>query len=370
MRDDKRTTKVFCLSGTAPANFLFFSQNISMKLLLSLLLLIFSIPAFADTTSYVLLIHGGAGSIRSGSLSPRAEAAYRNGLQAALDAGGAVLKRGGSALDAVTAAVQVLEDDSMFNAGRGAVFTHEGRNELDASIMDGRNLDAGAVAGITTIKNPVRAARAVMEHSPHVMLSGPGAERFAQSQGLEVVDPAYFFTYSRWRSLQQARRADSLRGITDSSRGMIRSAHPDFKFGTVGAVALDRNGHLAAATSTGGMTNKRWGRVGDSPIIGAGTYADDQSCAVSCTGHGEYFIRLVMAKSLSDYITLAGLSLQAAADTMIHHKLAGLGGAGGLIALDRKGNMAMPFNTSGMFRAWLRADGSSAILMYSDEPKR
>ena len=251
---------------------------------------------------FVLVIHGGAGTILKSQMSPEKEKAYTAALTEALEKGSAILNKGGSALNAVEASVRILEDNPLFNAGKGAVFTNEGKNELDASIMNGKTLEAGAVAAVTTIKNPVSAARAVMEKSPHVMMVGKGAEQFAKEQGLEIVDPSYFHTESRWRGLQKAKQEDSLHEI---KKDTIRShAFSEFfyspsgvggKYGTVGAVALDQHGNLAAATSTGGMTNKKFGRVGDSPIIGAGTYANNKTVAISSTGWGEYFIRLVMA---------------------------------------------------------------------------
>lgn len=290
-------------------------------------------------------------------MKPEDREAYKAGLKAALVAGYAVLDSGGSALDAVTLAVRLLEDDSLFNAGRGAVLTRSGGVELDASIMDGRTLQAGAVAGVKTVRNPVLAARAVMERSPHVMFAGAGADSFAAEQGLTPVPAKYFLTeksrasLQRWRvgEAERRRKADSARG-----RGALFN-HPDQKWGTVGAVALDKAGHLAAATSTGGMTGKRPGRIGDAPVIGAGTYANDSTCAVSCTGWGEYFIRLSMAKSVSDRMELAGESLEESAKTMIHHKLPALGGDGGLIAVDKDGAVTMPFNTEGMFRGVMRS---------------
>ena len=330
----------------------------SETMLKAVILLLFPLILLAGegpTKEWVLVVHGGAGSIDTQNLDPSQRQRYEKALTAALDAGAAILDQGGSALDAVQAAVMILEDDSLFNAGRGAVFTAGGTNELDASIMDGRTLRAGAVAGIKTIRNPICAARKVMEESGHVFLTGKGAERFAQEQGCMAVDPAWFFTEARWKSLLRAKKADSLTRAGDTI-GKTRTTHRDWKYGTVGAVALDRNGNLAAATSTGGMTNKKFGRVGDSPMIGAGTYADNKTCAISCTGWGEYFIRLVMAKSVSDRMELAGMSLANAANEMILKKLPALGGDGGLIAVDHRGNIAMPFNTKGMFRGIARKD--------------
>lgn len=318
--------------------------------------------ATAQTPRFVLVVHGGAGAL--GGIPEHKQLAFRAGLSRALKAGYTVLKEGGTAVDAVTATVKVLEDDSLFNAGKGAVFTYEGKNELDASIMDGWNLKAGAVAGVTTVKNPITAARAVMEQSPHVMMAGRGAEHFAATHGCTIVKPSYFYTSSRWKDLQRARKVIDQGSKTSGRSGMLQSGNTDWKYGTVGAVALDAFGHLAAGTSTGGMTAKRWNRIGDSPIIGAGTYANNATCAVSCTGWGEYFIRLGVAKSISDMMEYRGESVQEAANTMIFEKLAALGGDGGLIALDRNGNFAMPFNTTGMFRGYVREDGTITTEIY------
>lgn len=311
----------------------------------------------------VLVIHGGAGTITRANMTPEREKAYQAALEQALLAGYQVLNKGGSSLDAVEAAVRIMEDNPLFNAGRGAVFTNEGRNELDASIMNGKNLAAGSVAGVTTIRNPISAARAVMEKSEHVMMVGPGAEKFAQQVGLDMVDPRYFFTEERWRGLQRAKQQDSLKQL---GTGLKQPQNRDYKYGTVGAVALDQNGDLAAATSTGGMTNKKFGRVGDAPIIGAGTYASNNTCAVSCTGWGEYFIRLGIAKSVSDLMEYKNYTVQKATNEMIMEKLPALGGDGGLIALDKDGNFAMPFNTEGMYRGYIRADGKPVVQIYKD----
>lgn len=299
-----------------------------------------------------IAIHGGAGVISRASMTPEAEAAYRRELESALDAGYEVLARGGSSLDAVTTAVRILEDSPLFNAGRGAVFNHEGVNELDASIMDGRERQAGAVAGVRHVRNPVLLARAVMEDSPHVMLTGAGAEEFALERGIELVPRSYFFTERRWNQLERARKGDRL------------SAAELGYYGTVGAVARDRQGHLAAATSTGGMTNKRWGRIGDSPVIGAGNYADDRSCAVSATGSGEYFIRSVLAHEIAALIRHRGLDAAAAAREAIGQSLAGIGGDGGVIVIDREGRIAMEFNTEGMFRGARDGSGRREVLIY------
>lgn len=319
----------------------------------------------------VLVVHGGAGTILKNQMTPAMEKAYTDGLTEALRKGYAIMIKGGRSLDAVEAAVRVLEDNPLFNAGKGAVFTNEGRNELDASIMDGKTLAAGAVAGVTIIKNPISAARAVMEKSDHVMLTGAGADQFAAQNGLEIVDPSYFFTDARWKALQQAKKEDSLKMETDhsgrkSSSTINNQIHKDSKFGTVGAVALDQYGNLAAATSTGGMTNKRFGRVGDSPIIGAGTYANNTTCAISCTGWGEYYIRLVMAKTVSDMMEFGKMTLKNAAGEMVMKRLPALGGDGGLIAIDDTGNITMPFNTEGMYRGYVK-DGKITVKIYKDE---
>jgi len=320
---------------------------------------------------FALAVHGGAGTILKNEMTPEKEKAYQHGLNDALQAGYTILAKGGTALDAVEASIKILEDNQLFNAGKGAVFTNEGKNELDASIMDGKTLKAGAVAGVTTIKNPITAARAVMDKSQHVMMAGKGAEKFAAQQGCTIVDPSYFFTEDRWKALQKAKADDSLKARhgNDSAKQKAFFRQPgnsNYKYGTVGCVALDTYGNLAAGTSTGGMTNKKFGRVGDSPIIGAGTYADNATCAISCTGYGEYFIRLVMAKSVSDHMELAHQNLIDAANEMITRKLAELGGDGGLIAVDKDGNIAMPFNTSGMYRGYMTSDGKKEIKIYKE----
>ncbi|MVT11030.1 beta-aspartyl-peptidase [Chitinophaga sp. ysch24] len=315
---------------------------------------------------YVLVVHGGAGTILKKNMSPEQEAAYKAGLQEALSTGYKLIQAGKSSLDAVEATVRVLEDNPLFNAGKGAVFTHDGRNEMDAAIMNGKTLEAGAVAGVSVIRNPISAARAVMEKSSHVMLTGKGAETFAKDAGLEIVDPSYFRTQNRWDALQKALKEDSMKSKLDHSyqpAGKLGIENRDNKFGTVGAVALDKAGNLAAATSTGGMTNKKFGRIGDSPIIGAGTYANNKTVAVSCTGWGEFFIRSVVAYDLSALMEYKGLSVQDAGKTVIE-KVGALGGDGGLIALDKDGNAALPFNTEGMYRGTVTADGKITIEIY------
>ncbi len=306
-----------------------------------------------------LVIHGGAGTIERGKMSAEREQEYRAALERALIAGYEILKRGGSSLDATEAAVRVLEDDPHFNAGKGAVFTNAGTNELDAAIMDGKTLRAGAVASLKHIKNPINLARLVMEKSGHVMMDGEGAEAFAAANGLELVDQKYFYTEERWQALQKMKEAEKSGGgggkkfiVTDQDR-----------HGTVGAVALDKNGNLAAATSTGGTTNKKIGRVGDSPIIGGGTYANNTTCAVSATGDGEYFIRSVVAHDISALMEYRGMKLQEAAQ-MVLDKVAKIGGTGGLIAIDQDGNIALPFNTSGMYRGHVGVDGEFVVEIY------
>ncbi|MCS6807513.1 MAG: isoaspartyl peptidase/L-asparaginase [Bacteroidota bacterium] len=364
-----------------------------------------TVASTKKTQPIVLAIHGGAGTIRRGSMTPEREAEYRHALAEALNTGYAVLKRGGTALDAVSAAVVVLEDSPLFNAGRGAVLTADGTVELDAAIMDGKTLKAGAVASVRGIKNPVLLARKVMEHTPHVMLVGLGAQRFAREQGVQIVHDKYFITKSQRRELERMQRdnkpsdnkPNSKQSMDEfprpSSRGqvqpdtvqigktrayyrkirsgMLRSVYIEErqhnqKFGTVGAVALDMFGNLAAATSTGGMANKRYGRVGDAPIIGAGTYANNATCAVSATGHGEYFIRNVVAHDIAALVEYKGLPLQRAASEVVMRKLVECGGVGGVIAVDALGTIAMPFNSEGMYRGYINADGQMYVGIYRD----
>lgn len=318
----------------------------------------------SDST-YVLVIHGGAGGITKKGMTPEREKTYKDGLTEALSAGYAVISKGGTSLDAVEAAVRVLEDNEIFNSGRGAVFTNDGKNELDASIMDGKTLKAGAVASVTTVKNPISAARAVMDKSQHVMLIGKGAEQFAAQQKLDIVDPSYFHTEHRWQGLQRARAKDSVKTLLDHD---TQSYKPDLeemdnKFGTVGAVARDLDGNLAAATSTGGMMNKRYGRVGDSPIVGAGMYANNETVAVSATGWGEFFIRSVAAYDVSAKMAYQGLPVQTSAKQVIE-KIGEMGGHGGIIAIDKNGHIAMPFNTKGMYRGAVTKDGTIEVYMY------
>lgn len=318
------------------------------------------------STKYVMVIHGGAGTILKKNMLAEKERAYREVLTKALQTGYNLIKSGKPSLDAVEATIQVMEDSPLFNAGKGAVFTHDGRNEMDAAIMEGATLKAGAVAGVTVIKSPISAARAVMEKSEHVMMAGAGAESFAREVGLEIVDPSYFRTEERWKGLQDAIKQDSAKAVLDhgSKKSMkLGTQNHDYKFGTVGAVALDQAGNLAAGTSTGGMTNKKYGRVGDAPIIGAGTYANNATAGISCTGWGEFYIRNVVAHDISAMMEYKGLSLADATKAAIE-KVGKMGGDGGLIALDKKGNVSMPFNTEGMYRGTVTADGKIEVLIY------
>jgi L-asparaginase / beta-aspartyl-peptidase len=301
----------------------------------------------SERPEWAIVVHGGAGYMRPENYTDEDELKYKERLEAALLAGAGILKNGGSSLDAVEAAIRLLEDSPLFNAGKGAVFNADGVNELDASIMDGKTGNAGAVANVTTIKNPISAARKVMDESPHVMLIKEGAETFAQEIGLEIVDRSYFFTQKSWNALQRNKESE--------------------KSGTVGCVALDNEGNLAAGTSTGGMTNKKWGRVGDSPVIGAGTFADNNTCGVSATGHGEFFIRNVVAYDIAARMNYLNEPLASAADDIINNKLEALGANGGVIAMDKNGNIAMPFNTSGMFRGYMRAGEDVKVFIYKED---
>ena len=326
-----------------------------MKRALAILMLFAAAAALGQEKKIMFVMHGGAGTITRGSMTAEMEKQYRETLEQALRTGHAILAKGGTSLDAVEASIRILEDSPLFNAGKGAVFTHDGKNELDSAIMDGKTMKAGSVAGVTIVKNPISLARAVMEKSPHVMLIGRGAELFATKMGLEIVDPSYFWTERRWKALQQEL-------IKEGSSG-------EKKHGTVGAVALDRDGNLAAGTSTGGTTNKQYGRVGDSPIIGAGTYAANDSVAVSATGTGEYFIRWTVAYDIAALVKYKGMSVKDAGDEVIHHKLENLKpvmGDGGCIILDRRGNFSAPFNTEGMYRGWIGEDGVPHVLIYKD----
>ncbi len=305
-----------------------------------------------DKPEYVLVIHGGAGNIKKENMTREKEARYIKKLSEVLEKGSKILKNGGSALDAVEASIRIMENSPLFNSGKGAVFNADGKNELDASIMDGKTLNAGAVANVTIIKNPISAARKVMEESAHVLLIKEGAEEFAKQQGLEIVEPEYFFDQNRWNSLQKIKKSEA-----------GEEPLPDEKHGTCGAVALDKFGNLAAGTSTGGMTNKKFGRVGDSPIIGAGTYANNKTCAVSATGHGEFFIRNVVAYDISALMEYKNMTLSNAANYVINEKL---NASGGVIAVDNKGNIAMPFNTNGMYRGFINSNGEMDVKLYGN----
>lgn len=332
-------------------------KNILFCLFFAVLMLTVSVPAQEKSVEqpFGIVIHGGAGVLSRDKIPGEKEKAYREKLHEALSAGYGILKAGGKSLDAVEAAIRILEDSPLFNAGKGAVFTGEGTNELDASIMDGKTLNAGAAAGVKHIKNPISLARMVMEHSPHVLLSREGAEVFAKKMGLPLVPETYFFTKGRWESLQKAKKKEKEK---KKKFGTV---------GTVGAAALDKAGNLAAGTSTGGMTNKKFGRIGDSPVIGAGTYANNKTCAVSATGHGEYFIRAVAAYDISALMEYKGLSLKEAAYLVVMKKLKEMGGYGGVIAIDNKGNVAAPFNTTGMFRGFVGRDGKMVIKIFKGQ---
>ena len=316
-----------------------------------------SMMSAADQTPVAIALHGGAGTIERGAMSEELEATYRGFLDDAITRGYQQLREGQSGLDVVVSVIQLMEESPLFNAGRGAVYTWDGTHELDASIMHGQNLDAGAVASVGTVKSPIALARAVMESSPHVMLSGAGAEAFALEQGFDPVSPEYFATERRREALE-AYKANEQAGLKPEA---------DHKFGTVGVVVLDQMGNLVAGTSTGGMTGKRWGRIGDSPVIGAGTYADNRSCAVSATGHGEYFIRHTVARSICARMQFGGASLEEAASTVVMEELVEANGEGGIVAVDPKGNVALAFNTPGMYRASINAAGHKVVGIYSDE---
>lgn len=352
-------------------------------LFLTLILLILPLNIVAQKGSYPeikqlqspqnprlgFVIHGGAGVIRRGDLSPEKEKEYRAKLEEALLAGYKALQAGKSSLDAVETAIKILEDSPLFNAGKGAVFTADGKNELDAAIMDGKTQNAGAVAGLHHVKNPIVLARAVMEKSEHVMMIGDGAETFAREMNIELVDEKYFWTQPRWDSLQKIIKEEQEKAREKSKneeKKVSQRELPYNKFGTVGAVALDKDGNLAAGTSTGGMTYKKYGRVGDVPIIGAGTYANNDTCAVSATGWGEFFIRLSVAKDISAMIEYRALPVQNAADAVIHTKLQNLGGDGGVIALDKFGNIGISFNSEGMYRGYINSEGKPVIEIYKD----
>lgn len=315
------------------------------------------------------MIQGGAGVITHGSMTPEREKEYRAKLEEAVLAGYKALQAGKTSLDAVEIAIRILEDSPIFNAGKGAVFTSDGRNELDASIMNGKTLAAGGVAGLHHVKNPISLARAVMERSPHVLMFGDGAEKFAKEQNIELVDEKYFWTQERWDALQQVLKEEKEKKAAGTEKKVSLDATPAAdlpynRFGTVGAVALDKDGNLAAGTSTGGMTNKKYGRVGDSAIIGAGTYANNDTCAVSATGAGEYFIRLTVGRDIAAQMEYRAATVQAAADAVIKQKLQKLGGDGGVIVMDKFGNMAISFNSEGMYRAYINSEGKPVVEIY------
>lgn len=316
---------------------------------------------------YSLAIHGGAGTILKESMTPALEEQYRKGLQQALAAGFSILANGGNAVEAVKAAVVQLEDFPLFNAGKGAVFTKEGINEQDAAIMDGKTLEAGAIAAVRNVRNPIELAEQVMLHSGHVFLSGEGAKEFAIKQGVKLEPDEYFFTQFRYDQWKEMKDSD-LFALDHKSDNLIKSLQ-EKKFGTVGAVACDKNGNIAAATSTGGMTNKQYGRIGDSPLIGIGTYANNKTCAISCTGHGEPFIRAVAAYDVSCLMEYKNMSLQQACEEVVLKKLVAMHGEGGLIAVDADGNTTLIFNSEGMYRAMQSSDGTSLVAIYNDDKK-
>lgn len=319
-----------------------------------------SIPNFG------IVIHGGAGTILKENMTDSLEQAYTSKLEEAIRTGHEILANGGTAQEAVQRTINVMEDSPLFNAGKGAVFTNAGTNELDASIMDGETLNAGAVAGVKKVKNPINLAYEVMVNSNHVMLGGEGAETFAKERGIELVDPQYFYTENRYKSLQRIREKEKTELDHDGKTAFTDPFIKDSKFGTVGCAALDKHGNLAAGTSTGGMTNKRWGRIGDAPIIGAGTYANNATCAVSSTGWGEFFIRGMVAHDISALMEYKGVSLEEAAKLVIQEKIPALGGDGGIIAIDHEGNVAMEFNTAGMYRAKMNKKGELEIGIYGE----
>ncbi len=346
-----------------------------MKKLLGIILVLFTLQiGFAQVSKQkvTLVIHGGAGTILKENMTSELEKQYQDKMKEALQAGYKILTAGGTSTEAVVATIKIMEDSPLFNAGKGAVFTNEGKNEMDASIMRGYDLNAGAVAGVTNIKNPIEAALAVMERSPHVMMAREGAEKFAQSQGIETVEPSYFYTEKRMEALKKAKeKMKEMEEENDKGSGSIDIwedfyKKTDYKFGTVGALALDEFGNLAAATSTGGMTNKMYGRIGDSPIIGAGTYANNETCAVSSTGHGEYFIRAMVAHDISALMQYKKYSVKKAAKQVVQKTLVKMGGDGGVIALDRDGNFTFEFNTAGMYRGYIKADGTSEVFIYKE----
>lgn len=321
-----------------------------------------------SVANFGIVIHGGAGTILKENMSDSLEQEYKTKLEEAIRTGHEILANGGTAIEAVQRTINIMENSPLFNAGKGAVFTNEGKNELDASIMDGQTLNAGAVSGVTTVKNPINLAWEVMENSEHVMLSGKGAEQFATERGLEIVDPGYFYTENRFKSLERlkAKNTEKTELDHDGKTAFVDPFIKDSKFGTVGCAALDKNGNLAAGTSTGGMTNKKWGRIGDAPIIGAGTYANNKTAAISATGWGEFFIRGVVAYDISALMEYKKMSLAQAAKEVIQKKNPELGGSGGIIAIDQQGNVSMEFNTAGMYRAKMNKNGKLEIGIYKN----
>lgn len=350
-----------------------FNNSVLIALFFSLSLLNVSfaqsIPSIEKLSKPIAIaIHGGAGTMNKSKFTPELEAAYREKLAQAVETGYSVLNKGGSSLDAVTAAINVLENSPFFNAGKGAVYTYDETHEMDASIMYGKNRQAGAVAGVKQIKNPINLARLVMDESVHVMLSGEGAEQFAKTQGVELVDNKTFDTEHRYKSLLKAKeKMEKAKQKNKNYQAAHDTLEVEYKVGTVGAVALDSQGNIAAGTSTGGMTNKRFGRIGDSPVIGAGTFADNHSCAVSATGHGEYFIRYNVAADICARVQYQGKSIEQAGDEVIHNVLMPVGGTGGVIIIDTQGNISMPFNTTGMYRAKKSSNSPTYVGIFSDE---
>ncbi|XQW83512.1 isoaspartyl peptidase/L-asparaginase family protein [Thalassotalea piscium] len=342
-------------------------KKIIITTLLLLPTLSLSTASHAAENAFAIAIHGGAGTINKAKMTTEKRAAYEKKLSEAIDAGYQLLSDGHSSQEAIIAAIKIMEDSPLFNAGKGAVYTFEGTHELDASIMDGKTLNAGAVSGVKTVKSPITLAQQVMDKSVHVMLSGEGAETFAKEQGLTLVDNSYFDTPHRYQSLLKAKEKLKKAMKNNNYQAAHQSLPTEYKVGTVGAVALDKAGNLAAGTSTGGMTAKRYGRIGDAPIIGAGTYANNASCAVSATGHGEYFIRYHVAADICARVQYQQKSLSEAADTVINKVLVNAGGTGGVIAIDTKGNIAMPFNTSGMYRASKSSTGESFMGIFKNE---
>ena len=340
----------------------------TLAILTGLILSAHSNTLLAKEVPFAIAIHGGAGTIKKERFTPEKEAAYRAKLQESVEAGYAILENGGTSLDALTASINILENSPFFNAGKGAVYTHDETHEMDASIMEGKNRQAGAVAGVKHIENPINLARLVMDESVHVMLSGDGAETFAQSQGIKLVSNNIFDTEHRYKSLQRAKaKMKKAKETNKDYQAAHQSLAVEYKVGTVGAVALDKYGNIAAGTSTGGMTNKRFGRIGDAPVIGAGTFADNASCAVSATGHGEYFIRYNVAADICARVQYQGKTIEQAGNEVIHDVLKPVGGTGGVIIIDAKGNISLPFNTKGMYRASKASGQKTYVGIFKDD---